>query len=122
MGLTALVVALFAAPVAVAHTGARYDAAAHRLTAAGAAAADLRTPSAKIARVKAERQARAQAEEKLTAALDALGAPAEAVKPALAEAEIAEEHFGSDGSVQLTLSVSTEGMTLSRHRKHKVQK
>lgn len=111
---------LFAAPVAVAHTGATFDAEAHALAARGAAAADLRAPSAKVARVKAERQARAQAEKKLAAALAALGGPRDpdAVAQKLAEAKLSDERFGSDGSVELTLTLSTEGMTL-RHHHHK---
>ena len=116
-----LTLALLAAPVAVAHTGASFDAQAHALTAHGAAAADLRAPSASVARVKAERQARAQAEKKLAAALAALGGPRdpEVVDKKLAEAKIADERFGSDGSVELTLTLSTEGMTLKRHHHKK---
>jgi hypothetical protein len=122
MGVIALLtVALFAAPVAVAHTGASYDAHAHRLSAHGAAAADLRTPSATVARVKAEREARAQAEQKLTAALTTLGGPREPddVDKLLADAKISDERLGSDGSVELTLTLSTEGLTLKRHHHKK---
>jgi len=69
----ALFVAVFAAPAAVGRTGAMFDAEAKQLIAHGAAAADVRAPTAAIARVKAERQARAAAEKKIIAALVELG-------------------------------------------------
>jgi hypothetical protein len=108
VGIAALVfVALFAAPAAVGKTGATYDAEAHAVVARGAAAADLRAPSAAIARVKAERQARAQAEKKIIAALVELGdaRDAEALNKEVAEAKISDERYGSDGSVSLTLTL-----------------
>jgi hypothetical protein len=80
---------------------AQYDAEAHLLKASGAAAADVRAPSAAIARVKAERQAKERAEKKLLGALKELHK-----KPDLVErAKIADEQFGSDGSVELTLQL-----------------
>jgi len=91
---------IFLALVTVA--GAQYDAAAHRLQARGAAAADLRAPSAAVARVKAERQARERAEKKLAAALKELGYKGTEI---LKKAEIADEKFGSDGSVELLLKL-----------------
>ena len=84
--------------------GAEYDAEKHWLQARGAAAADLRAPSAAIARVKAERQARERAEKKLEAALKQLKKDGETLK----KAEIADEQFGSDGSVALTLKLKLE--------------
>jgi hypothetical protein len=96
-------IALFLALVAVGQTGAQYDAKAHRLEAAGAAAADLRAPSAAIARVKAERTARAQAEKRLKAALEELGA--KDADKLLESAQVVDERFGSDGSVELKLRV-----------------
>jgi hypothetical protein len=102
---------LFAAFVAVA--GAQYDAKAHLLEATGAAAADLRAPSAAIARVKAERNARAQAEAKLKAALEELGAKKDTDK-VLESATVVDERFGTDGSVELRLRLSTEGLTLKK--------
>jgi hypothetical protein len=103
--VAALFVALFAAPAAVGKTGAAYDAEAHTLTADGAAAADLRSPSASIARVKAERQARTQAEKKIIAALVELGHGNDlaALDKEVADAQISDERYGSDGSVTLTL-------------------
>ena len=68
-----LFVALFAAPAAVGRTGATFDAEAKLVSAHGVAAADLRAPTAAIARVKAERQARTAAEKKIAAALVELG-------------------------------------------------
>jgi hypothetical protein len=103
MGITGLFLALVA--------GANYDAAAHSLSAHGAAAADLRAPSAQVARVKAERNARERAEKKLAAALKELGyekAPDELLK----KAEIADEQYGSDGSVELTLKLDTADLKL----------
>jgi hypothetical protein len=91
--------------------GAQYDAEAHQLKARGVAAADLRAPSAAIARVKAERTARERAEKKLAAALKELGykkPPAEILK----KAEITDEQFGSDGSVELTLKLDTAELKL----------
>ncbi|HEX8950481.1 MAG TPA: hypothetical protein VF945_01485 [Polyangia bacterium] len=116
----ALVVALFAAPAAVGKTGALFDAEAKQLSAHGAAAADLRAPTAAIARVKAERQARAMAEKKLVAALVELGdaREPEALDKQAADAKIADERYGSDGSVELTLTLSTEDLPLKpRHKK-----
>jgi hypothetical protein len=118
--MSALVVlALFAAPVAVAHTGATFDAEAKLVAAAGAAAADLRYPSAAVARVKAERQARAAAEKKIVDALVELGdtRDADAIGKDVAQAKITDERFGSDGSVQLTLSFSTADLTLKPHHR-----
>jgi hypothetical protein len=105
---------LFALAV-VGKTGASYDAAAHRLEARGAAAADLRAPSAEVARVKAERSARAQAEKKLEAALRELGCkrdPAELAQSATVE----DEQFGSDGSVELLLALPTKDLDLRRKK------
>jgi hypothetical protein len=116
MGVTALLLAgLFAAPVAVAKTGATYDADAKVVAARGAAAADMRAPSASIARVKAERQARLQAEKKLVAAMTELGdaRDADALAKEAADAKISDERYGSDGSVTLTLSLPWS----KRHKK-----
>ncbi|HEX9101486.1 MAG TPA: hypothetical protein VF997_04745 [Polyangia bacterium] len=116
----ALVVALFAAPAAVGKTGALFDAEAKQLSAHGSAAADLRAPTASIARVKAERQARAAAEKKIVAALVELGdaREPEALDKQAADAKIADERYGSDGSVELTLTLSTEDLPLKpRHKK-----
>jgi hypothetical protein len=99
----------FLALVLVGSTGAAYDARAHRLQARAAAAADLRAPSAEVARWKAERTARARAEHKLEAALRALGADGDPGK-IVANATIADERYGSDGSVELTLALSTDGI------------
>lgn len=118
--IAALVLTLFAAPVAVGRTGASFDAEAKVLTAHGAAAADLRAPSAAVARVKAERQARAQAEKKLTAALVELGGThdLETLAKQVADAKVSDETYGSDGSVELTLTLSTADLPLKRHHKH----
>jgi hypothetical protein len=117
-------IALFLAPVAVGKTGADFDRAAQTLEARGAAAADLRAPSAAIARVKAERQARAQAEKRLAAALVELGEDddAEALAKLTAAATVADERYGSDGSVELTLTLSTKELELKRPRRHKREK
>jgi hypothetical protein len=120
MGVSALVfVALFAAPTAVGRTGASFDAEARELSAAGAAAADLRAPTAAIARVKAERQARTAAEKKIIAALVELGdtRDLEVLNKRVAEAKISDERFGSDGSVELTLTLSTADLPLKHHHK-----
>ena len=98
---------LFFALVVVA--GAQYDAENHRLQARGAAAADVRAPSAAIARVKAERQARERAEKKLAAALKELGHKNADI---LKNAVISDEQFGSDGSVEVTLQLDTTGLKL----------
>jgi hypothetical protein len=114
VGVGALVLAL----QLVGQTGASYDAKAARLSARGAAAADLRAPSAEVARVKAERAARKQAQSKIAAAVTALGGepePAELQK-ALEAGTISDEEFGSDGSVELVLTISTETLGLKRKR------
>lgn len=99
--------------VAVAQTGASFDAHEHRMEAAGAAAADLRAPSAAIARVKAERAAKKQAEGRLKAALELLGEKDAAARDQRVEsAAVVDERYGSDGSVELTLRISTEGLSL----------
>ena len=123
MGVIAtLVLVLFAAPKEVGRTGAIFDAEAKLVTAHGAAAADLRAPTAAIARVKAERQARAQAEKKIAAALVELGdtRDLDELNKQVADAKVADETYGSDGSVTLTLSLSTEDLPLkTRHKKKK---
>jgi hypothetical protein len=119
-GFAALVfVGLFAAPVAVGRTGASFDAETKQLSAAGTAAADLRAPTAAIARVKAERQARSAAEKKIVAALVELGdsRDLEVLNKQVADAKISDERFGSDGSVELTLTLSTADLPLKPHHK-----
>jgi hypothetical protein len=116
-----LVAGVFAAPAAVGRTGATFDAEAKMVTARGQAAADLRAPTAAIARVKAERQARAAAEKKIAAALVELGdtRDLEELNKQLADAKVSDERYGSDGSVALTLSLSTEELPLKpRHKRH----
>ena len=117
----ALVLALFAAPAAVGRTGATFDSEAKIVSARGAAAADLRAPTATIARVKAERQARTIAEKKIAAALVELGdtRDLDELNKQLADAKVSDERYGSDGSVELTLSLSTEDLTLKAHHKRK---
>jgi hypothetical protein len=128
VSLAALIFVAFAAPVmpaapaTVGRTGAAYDAEAHLLTAAGAAAGDLRAPTAAIARVKAERQARAQAEKKIVAALVELGdtRDLDALNKEVAQAKVGDERYGSDGSVQLTLTLATDELPLKHGaKKHK---
>jgi hypothetical protein len=118
--VTALLLCVLAAPAAVGRTGATFDAETKALVAHGQAAADLRAPTAAIARVKAERQARATAEKKLAAALVELGdtRELEELNKQLAEAKVSDEHYGSDGSVELTLSLATDDLPLkTRHKK-----
>ena len=127
MGLIAalLVAGVFAAPAAVGRTGATFDAEAKMVTARGQAAADMRAPTAAIARVKAERQARTQAEKKIVAALVELGdtRDLDELNKQLADAKVSDERYGSDGSVELTLSLSTEELPLkTRHKKHPAKK
>ena len=107
---------LFLGWAAVGHTGAQLDRKADLMQAPGVAAADVRAPSASIARVKAERAAKKQAEAKLRAALEELGAKKDA-DALLEKATIVDERFGSDGSVELKLQLSTDGVTL-KHAKH----
>lgn len=74
------------------------------LEAQGAAAADLRAPNANVARVKAERQARARAEDKLREQLKARKLD----EKLLERAKVSEIRWGSDGSVWLKLLLSTD--------------
>ena len=117
--MSSLLLCVLAAPVAVARTGATFDAEVKQLSARGAAAADLRAPTAAIARVKAERQARAAAEKKIAAALVELGdtREPEELSKQLADAKISDERYGSDGSVELTLTLATDELSLKRHKK-----
>ena len=121
MGVSALALSIvvFAAPAAVGRTGATYDAEAKQIAAHGVAAADLRAPTAAIARVKAERQARSIAEKKIVAALVELGDTRELdeLNKQVAEAKVSDERYGSDGSVELTLSLDTDELPLKRHKK-----
>jgi hypothetical protein len=120
VGVALLAFALFFAPVAVGRTGAELDRAAQTLTAHGAAAADLRAPSAAIARVKAERQARTQAEKKLAAALVELGAGEDLdALGRLVSSATADARYGSDGSVELTLTLPTKELELKKPKRHK---
>lgn len=111
----ALTFALDGKPVG--KTGAALDERKETLEAVGAAAADLRAPSADIARIRAERQARARAEARITAALDELKALADeaARKAKLAEAQSAAQvRYGSDGSVEVKLTLSLRGVDSKR--------
>jgi hypothetical protein len=106
---------LVLALVPVAKTGAAYDAEAQRLEARGVAAADPRAPSADVARIKAERGARADAEAKLQKALAALGWRGdEAAQRKVLDSATGAPDYGADGSVVITLSISTAGLTLKR--------
>jgi hypothetical protein len=109
-------VIFFFALTLLGHTGAAYDAHAHTLSATGAAAADLRAPSAEVARVKAERDARAQAEKRLSAGLAELGGheKGDALKALLDTAQLSDETYGSDGSVSLKLTLSTKALDVKR--------
>jgi hypothetical protein len=111
--LVGLVFAGVFALAPVGKTGAQYDAEARRLEARGVAAADPRAPSAEVARVKAERAARADASQRLRRALAALGWHGDdAALQGLLDGASAATDYGSDGSVVLVLSISTEGLTL----------
>ena len=122
--MIALLLCVLAAPAAVGRTGAMFDAEAKLVTARGQAAADMRAPTAAIARVKAERQARAAAERKIVAALVELGDTRELdeLNKQVADAKVSDERYGSDGSVELTLSLSTEELPLKARHKRKPAK
>jgi hypothetical protein len=73
----------------------------------GAAAADLRAPGPDIARVTAERQAKARAGERLTSAAATLGGVPDSdrrLAPIVAEARARTSWF-SDGSVEVELTL-----------------
>jgi hypothetical protein len=99
----------------VGKTGAALDEKRETLEALGAAAADLRAPSADIARIRAERTARARAEARLRAALDELKVLTDeaARKARLADAQ-AQVRYGSDGSVEVKLTLSLRGVDIKR--------
>ena len=80
----------------------------------GVGAPSLESPSAQVGRVEAERSARADAGRRLRRGVEALPAnrlgcndPAKlpALDRALADAQVAEIDWGSDGSVKLTLRI-----------------
>ena len=119
-----LVSMVLLALAAVGKTGASWDADAHRLEAHGVAVADPRAPSADVARVKAERQARVAAGDRLRRALTALGYRGdEPTARALVERGQARNiDYGADGSVTLDLVIDvTEvpGLTLPAAPKKK---
>ena len=122
--MIALLLCVLAAPAAVGRTGAMFDAEAKMVTARGQAAADMRAPSAAIARVKAERQARAAAERKIVAALVELGDTRELdeLNKQVADAKVSDERYGSDGSVELMLSLATDELPLKARHKRKPAK
>jgi hypothetical protein len=108
-----------------ARADAQVDWATGRLSVRAAAAADLRLPSADIARVAAERAARARARAELTAAARALpwagggtlGAHADAdaaagraLNAALEALVVEETRLQSDGSVVLRAQVSLDAL------------
>jgi hypothetical protein len=99
----------------VGKTGAAIDARKETLEAVGAAAGDLRAPSAEIGRIRAERTARARAEARLAAALDELKALTDEgerkAKLATAESKV---RYGSDGSVEVKLTLSLRGVDIKR--------
>ncbi|MEO6951972.1 MAG: hypothetical protein ABI321_09180 [Polyangia bacterium] len=108
----------------VGKTGASFDADAHRIEAHGVAVTDPRAPSADVARVKAERQARVAASDKLRRALTALGYRAdEAATNALLEHGQARNiDYGADGSVTLDLQLDVKdvpGLALPAASSHK---
>jgi hypothetical protein len=107
-----ILAALFAL-TQVGQSGALIDKKSGRLEAEAAAAADLRAPSAGVARIKAERTARARAEKKLEAALRHLKCKLDepALRKALESAEVADVTWGSDGSVQLKLTLDTRPLS-----------
>jgi hypothetical protein len=133
----ALLLGLLAAPVAagsrpssvlvpIEHGGA-IDWTRGLITAVGAAPGDIRSPSPGLARVGAERRARAQAQERLLAAARALrleeqlvGAWADAdpavgkrLAGAVARALDLTVDYGSDGSVVLTAGLPLEAVRLA---------
>lgn len=96
--------------------GVIVDASTGTIEAPGSCAADLRAPSAEVARIKAERIARERARERLKQALLSLP-PARlagrsvdpaAVDAALQKAEVASVHYGSTGSVTVRLRLRLE--------------
>lgn len=134
---TALLCALVAAPAAaqprqssvlvpIEHGGA-IDWTRGLVTAMGAAPGDIRAPSPELARVGAERRARAQAQERLLAAArglrmedrpvgawaDADAALAERLAAAVARALDLAVEYGSDGSVVLTAGLPLEAVRLA---------
>lgn len=123
MRIFILIIAMLAGPVARADEeelgeGVTVDWSAGTLEAAGSCAADLRAPSAEVARVKAERVARERAQGRLRAALRSLprgrwaGEPptTEALEGALSQAETAKIFYGSNGSVSVRLRLATAAL------------
>jgi hypothetical protein len=113
VGVASLLLGVLFALAPVGKTGAMYDGEARRLEARGAAAADPRAPNADVARVKAERFARADAAQRLERGLRALGWHGDdAAWQKLLDGATAAPDYGSDGSVVMVLSISTEGLSL----------
>jgi hypothetical protein len=98
--------------------GVRIDWTARFIEAAGVSAADLSAPSPEVARIRAERQARARARERLKQALTTLprarwqgGPPApEALEAALDRAEAHDIDYGANGSVALRLRLPLQAL------------
>ena len=96
----------------VGKTGASWDPDAQRLEAHGVAVADPRAPSADVARVKAERQARMAASDRLRRALTAMGYRGDdaAARVLLDRGQARNIDYGADGSVTLDLLLDVAGV------------
>ncbi len=98
MGVALFVSALLAFR-AVAGTGAEHDAEAHKLRTRAAAAVDLAAPTAEIARVRAEKQARALCERRFKSALVHLGSSEAAAEGLAAKYTVKKVDYMTDGAV-----------------------
>jgi hypothetical protein len=98
---------------------ATFDSEAERLTAHGAAAADLRAPNPEIARVRATDVAKKRAQKSCTGALVRMGIAEDAAAEKCRKAEPTHERYGSDGSVELDVQLSTAGLTLKLPKRKK---
>ena len=98
-------VALLLAFRAVGATGAELDQAAHKLRTRAAAAVDLAAPSAEVARVRAEKQARSLCEKRLRAALVELGRKDADAATQAGKLVVKKVDYMSDGAVVMEVEL-----------------
>lgn len=117
----AIALAVLLAFRAVGTTGVEHDPEARKLRVRAAAAVDLAAPSADVARVRAEKQARALVEKRLRSALLTLGVKNEAANEQLGKLVVKNIDYMSDGAVVIeaeleNVVVATEGTVKTEKR------
>lgn len=100
---------------AVGATGAEHDDKSGKLRTRGAAAVDLAAPSADVARVRAEKQARALCEKRLRAALLQLGTPEAQLDELVGKLVVKKVDYMADGAVVMDAELDTKAAKASNN-------